>query len=41
MSEEIVIFDIDGMLADVSECIHHIKKKPKKLGRLLPGDSSR
>ncbi len=29
MSEEIVIFDIDGTLADVSERLHHIKKKPK------------
>ena len=29
MSEEIVIFDIDGTLADVSERIHHLKKQPK------------
>jgi predicted secreted acid phosphatase len=29
MIEEIVIFDIDGTLADVSERLHHIKKKPK------------
>ena len=29
MAEEIVIFDIDGTLADVSERLHHIKKKPK------------
>ena len=29
MVEEIVIFDIDGTLADVSERLHHIKKKPK------------
>jgi phosphoglycolate phosphatase-like HAD superfamily hydrolase len=28
-TEEIVIFDIDGTLADVSERIHHLKKKPK------------
>jgi hypothetical protein len=27
--EEIVIFDIDGTLADVSERIHHLKKTPK------------
>jgi FMN phosphatase YigB (HAD superfamily) len=27
--EEIVIFDIDGTLADVSERIHHVRKKPK------------
>ena len=29
MTEEIVIFDIDGTLADVSERLHHIRKKPK------------
>lgn len=29
MAEEIVIFDIDGTLADVSKRLHHIKKKPK------------
>jgi len=29
MTEEIVIFDIDGTLADVSERVHHINKKPK------------
>jgi hypothetical protein len=29
VAEEIVIFDIDGTLADVSERIHHLKKKPK------------
>lgn len=29
MAEEIVIFDIDGTLADVSERLHHVKKKPK------------
>ena len=29
MAEEIVIFDIDGTLADVSERLHHIRKKPK------------
>jgi hypothetical protein len=27
--EEIVIFDIDGTLADISERLHHIKRKPK------------
>ena len=27
MDDEIVIFDIDGTLADVSERIHHLKKK--------------
>ena len=29
MADEIVIFDIDGTLADVSERIHHVRKKPK------------
>src|SRR5687767_11271126 len=29
MNKEIVIFDIDGTLADVSERIHHLQKKPK------------
>ena len=29
MHEEIVIFDIDGTLADVSERIHHLQRKPK------------
>lgn len=29
MAEELVIFDIDGTLADISERIHHIRKKPK------------
>jgi phosphoglycolate phosphatase-like HAD superfamily hydrolase len=29
MDEEIVIFDIDGTLADVSEHVHHLQKKPK------------
>jgi predicted secreted acid phosphatase len=29
VANEIVIFDIDGTLADVSERIHHLKKKPK------------
>jgi hypothetical protein len=29
MAEEIVIFDIDGTLADISERVDHIRKKPK------------
>ena len=29
MAEDIVIFDIDGTLADVSERIHHLRKSPK------------
>jgi hypothetical protein len=29
VAKELVIFDIDGTLADVSERIHHLKKTPK------------
>jgi len=29
MAEEIVIFDIDGTLADLSKRRHHIEKRPK------------
>jgi hypothetical protein len=29
LTGDLVIFDIDGTLADVSERIHHIKRKPK------------
>jgi len=29
MAEELVIFDIDGTLADISERVHHIRKKPR------------
>jgi hypothetical protein len=29
VSEEIVIFDIDGTLADISERVHHVRRKPK------------
>jgi hypothetical protein len=29
VATELVIFDIDGTLADVSERIHHLNKKPK------------
>jgi hypothetical protein len=29
LAEEIVIFDIDGTLADISDRVHHIRKKPK------------
>jgi hypothetical protein len=29
MAQDIVIFDIDGTLADVSERIHHLRKSPK------------
>jgi phosphoglycolate phosphatase-like HAD superfamily hydrolase len=35
--EEIVIFDIDGTLADVSERIHHVKKKPKNWNAFFQG----
>ena len=37
MTEEIVIFDIDGTLADVSERIHHVKKKPKNWNAFFQG----
>ena len=37
MSDEIVIFDIDGTLADVSERIHHLKKKPKNWEAFFQG----
>jgi predicted secreted acid phosphatase len=37
MTEEIVIFDIDGTLADVSERLHHIKKKPKDWDSFFQG----
>jgi hypothetical protein len=29
LAEEIIIFDIDGTLADISERVHHIRRKPK------------
>jgi FMN phosphatase YigB (HAD superfamily) len=29
LAEELVIFDIDGTLADISERVHYIKRKPK------------
>ena len=37
MADEIVIFDIDGTLADVSERIHHVKKKPKNWNAFFQG----
>lgn len=37
MTEEIVIFDIDGTLADVSERLHHLKKKPKNWDAFFQG----
>ena len=37
MADEIVIFDIDGTLADVSERIHHLKKKPKNWDAFFQG----
>lgn len=37
MAEEIVIFDIDGTLADVSERLHHIRKKPKDWDAFFKG----
>lgn len=37
MTDEIVIFDIDGTLADVSERIHHVRKKPKNWNAFFQG----
>ena len=37
MADEIVIFDIDGTLADVSERIHHVEKKPKNWNAFFQG----
>jgi phosphoglycolate phosphatase-like HAD superfamily hydrolase len=37
VADEIVIFDIDGTLADVSERIHHVKKKPKNWNAFFAG----
>ena len=37
MAEEIVIFDIDGTLADVSERVHHLHKKPKDWDAFFKG----
>lgn len=37
MTDEIVIFDIDGTLADVSERIHHVRKKPKNWNAFFAG----
>ena len=37
MREEIVIFDIDGTLADVSKRIHHVQKKPKNWNAFFKG----
>lgn len=37
MADEIVIFDIDGTLADVSERIHHVRKKPKNWSAFFEG----
>jgi predicted secreted acid phosphatase len=37
MSDEVVIFDIDGTLADISERVHHIRKKPKNWNAFTAG----
>lgn len=36
-AEEIAIFDIDGTLADVSERLHHVQKKPKDWDAFFEG----
>lgn len=37
MLEEVVIFDIDGTLADVSERIHHVRRRPKNWDAFFAG----
>jgi len=37
MAAELVIFDIDGTLADVSERIHHLRQKPKNWEAFFQG----
>ena len=37
MGEEVVIFDIDGTLADVSERVHHLEKRPKDWDSFFKG----
>jgi len=37
MVQEIVIFDIDGTLADVSERVHHLRKTPKDWDAFFQG----
>ncbi|HEX6270139.1 MAG TPA: HAD family acid phosphatase [Anaerolineales bacterium] len=37
MAEDVVIFDIDGTLADVSERIHHVRQKPKNWNAFFQG----
>jgi phosphoglycolate phosphatase-like HAD superfamily hydrolase len=39
MRNEIVIFDIDGTLADVSERLHHVRSKPKNWDAFFEGMS--
>jgi predicted secreted acid phosphatase len=37
MDEKIVVFDIDGTIADISERIHHVKNKPKNWTAFFAG----
>jgi predicted secreted acid phosphatase len=37
VADELVIFDIDGTLADLSERIHHVKKNPKNWDAFYQG----
>jgi len=37
MYDEVVVFDIDGTLADVSERLHHVQKKPKNWQAFFAG----
>jgi len=37
MTDEVVVFDIDGTLADVSERVHHVRRKPKNWTAFFAG----
>ena len=37
MVDEVVVFDIDGTLADVSERVHHVRGKPKNWNAFFAG----
>lgn len=37
MNDEVVVFDIDGTLADVSERVHHVRRKPKNWAAFFAG----
>jgi hydroxymethylpyrimidine pyrophosphatase-like HAD family hydrolase len=37
LAQDLVIFDIDGTLADISQRVHHIRKKPKNWNAFMEG----